>query len=431
MSFSTTNTENLYTCDGLDSTFSVTFNYEDASEIKADKIDYTDPDAPITTALVLNSTFTFDSGTNILTTVVTTTDGSGNPVYTATPLSAVHKLRIYRQTIDYHQAVYTTYQFPYATATTDFDRVFQRLQELNTELTRKIGLTPASTMNGLSITGEELIEMQTILTSMQASGGALPSGGAIYNYLEAGAAGTGEWVNGTFSGYSARYGASLTLNNLRDALLYIFNFSYVAPSISLSSSVGTSIREKGTSTGPVTLTATTTKTTNDITLVDYYRNGGLIHTEAAPIAAGGTETYADSVTFTDTTSFYARAGDGTSNTTSNTITYTFVYPYYYGAGASGLTAAQVAALTKDVISSDSDVTYSFTIAVGQKIYMAYPASYGALTSILDSNGFETIGDWTLRTENITGLDTTAQSYRIYEFNNTFGAAVTTTYRFRR
>lgn len=426
MAFSTTNTENLYTCNGADTTFGVTFNYETSTEVKVQKIDYTIPAAPVTTELVLGVTYTFNMTTNLITTVVNVAG-----TLTPTPLSALHKIRIYRQTVDYHQTVYSTYQFPFDTANTDLDRAYQLIQELKTELSRKVGLAPASTMNGLSLTGEQLLAMQTIITTLQSNGGALPAGGTINQYLEAGAGGLGEWVSGTFTGYSARYGTNLSLAGVRAALNYIFNFSYAAPAISLSSDVATTVREKGTATGPVTLTATTTRTSNAITLVDYYRTGVLIHTKAAPIAAGGVETYSDLTGFTDTTTFHARAGDGTTNTTSNTITYNFVYPYYYGAGAAGLTAAQVAALTKDVRASSSDITYSFTIAVGQKIYMAYPASYGALTSIHDSNGFETIGDWTLRTENITGLDATAQSYRIYEFNNLFGVGVTTTYRFRR
>ena len=50
-------------------------------------------------------------------------------------------------------------------------------------------------------------------------------------------------------------------------------------------------------------------------------------------------------------------------------------------------------------------------------YFAYPSSYGSLTSILDTNGFETLSDYTKRTENITGLDASSQEYFIYEFNN--------------
>ena len=142
-------------------------------------------------------------------------------------------------------------------------------------------------------------------------------------------------------------------------------------------------------------------------------------------------------TFSDTTSFIGQVddvadnGNGPSTANSNTVTYSFVYPYYFGFGDPGLTASQVAALTKDVIASTASKTVTFNPNVGgKKFYFAYPASYGALTSILDVNNFETIGDWTLTTTNITGLDTTAQSYRIYSFNNTVVAG-TYQYTFKR
>jgi hypothetical protein len=115
---------------------------------------------------------------------------------------------------------------------------------------------------------------------------------------------------------------------------------------------------------------------------------------------------------------------------SASASFTFVYPYYYGPGAVGLTAAAVAGLTKDIRTSTASLNRVFTATAGQVYYFAYLASYGALTSILDENGFETIGDWTLRTEDITGLDATAQSYRIYEFDNPV-AGGTTNYTFIR
>ena len=108
----------------------------------------------------------------------------------------------------------------------------------------------------------------------------------------------------------------------------------------------------------------------------------------------------------------------------------FRSPYYFGSDVPGITAAAVAGLTKNVIASSANVNRTFVHAGGDVFYFAYPASYGALTSILDQNGFETIGSWTLRTENITGLDGNPVSYRIYEFNNV-QAAGTSSFTFIR
>jgi hypothetical protein len=260
-------------------------------------------------------------------------------------------------------------------------------------------------------------------------GSSVPSGGVDYDFLEVSGAAL-QYQSGVFSGYSSRFSTAWSTDGLRDTLLAILDFTYLAPQISLSCSPAQSVREKGTTVASVTMTATTTKRTDDITAVRHYRNGVLVDTEAAPAAGGGVETFTESTPFSDTMTFYSQVDDGTSTVQSSTVTYPFVYPYYSGAGAPSLTAAQVAALTKDIRVSTASLNKSFTTANGDVYYFAYPASYGALTSILDENGFETFGDWTLRTENITGLDASAQSYRIYEFNNPVVAG-STNYTFIR
>jgi hypothetical protein len=254
--------------------------------------------------------------------------------------------------------------------------------------------------------------------SQESSGTGLPEGGDAGNFLQKDSADDGDasWVSGAFSGYSSRFSEQFDTDNLRETLLQILDFSYLAPQISLTSSVSTAVREKGTSVSPVPLTAATTKRSDDITSVTFYKNGVLVNTVASPNPDGGNESYTDVAGFSDTTTYFARVSDGTTEVQSSTLTFTEVYPYYYGVGAPGLTAAQVAALTKSVMAESTDVSFDFSPS-SQVYYFAYPAAYGTLTSILDDNGFETISDWTLRVENITGLDGNPVSYNIYEFNN--------------
>lgn len=261
------------------------------------------------------------------------------------------------------------------------------------------------------------------------AGASLPTPTVVGDYLETDGVDP-IWQTGSFAGFSLRYGAALNLASLRDALLYVFNFGYLAPAISLSCSPSTAVREKGTSVATVTMSAVTTKNTDPITAVTHFRNGVLVDTEATPSATGGTETFTESTPFTDIMTFYSKVYDGTTLIQSNTVTYNYVYPYYSGAGAVALSAANVALLTKDVRVSTATLNKTFTTLAGQVYFFAYPASYGALTSILDENGFETFPDWTLRTENITGLDASAVSYRIYEFNNPVVAG-STNYTFIR
>lgn len=231
-----------------------------------------------------------------------------------------------------------------------------------------------------------------------------------------------------YEGYSARFGEQFgPSTGLQDTIARILNISYTPPSISLSASGSGTIREKGAEVSSTTLTATITKRSTAISEVRFYQGATLIETKSSPNPNGGTETYAYETPFDDNISFSARVDDtasgvdGPSTVTSNTVSFNFVYPYYVGSGAASLSAANVASLTKRVIASTSSRAETITVGDGEHTYFAYPASYGALTSILDENGFEVFSSWTLRTEDITGLDGTAQSYRIYEGNNPLSA----------
>lgn len=99
---------------------------------------------------------------------------------------------------------------------------------------------------------------------------------------------------------------------------------------------------------------------------------------------------------------------------------TWYCPFYYGVGSQGLSVSQLQQLTKAVVSK-SNKTYTFSPS-NQVFYFAYPQSYGQLISILDPNNFETISDWTLRTETFIPnppyfKNTVNVTYYVYEFKN--------------
>ena len=257
--------------------------------------------------------------------------------------------------------------------------------------------------------------------SMGGGVGGLPAGGAADAALTKVSAtdGDADWDDLVFLGFSSRFGAWSSAG-LRDTLEKILNFIRLAPTISLSMAGGSgTVRERGDDVLASLMSATVTKNADPIAAVRFYRGASLINTVASPNAAGGVETYNETTDITTTTSFTAQVDDngatgGPSTVISNTVTWTFLYPYYWGNGAPGKTPAQVAALTKVIATPPSALSFT---ASNDVFYLAYPATSAALTSIKDSLGFETITDWTATTGNITGLDATAQSYRIYEFNN--------------
>lgn len=235
----------------------------------------------------------------------------------------------------------------------------------------------------------------------------------------------------TFDAWSARFNEQFTSTGLMDTLTKIIKPQYTPPTINLSGSSNI-LREKGDVVNSITLTANIVRRSNPIDQVRFYQGMTLINTKTGTIPNGGSETSPYSTPFSDNISFRAEVDDtqvgddGPTTVGSNTITYQFVYPYYVGAGAAGLTPAQVAALTKRVIASTASRVEDITATAGQVLYFAYPASYGALTKIFDVNNFDTFSDWTPRTQDITGLDGSPVSYRIYEFKN---PVVAGTYRY--
>lgn len=237
----------------------------------------------------------------------------------------------------------------------------------------------------------------------------------------------------SYEGYSARFGESFgPSTGLGDTLLRILNFTYTAPTISLSASGSGTIREKGTAVTASTLTANITKKSDPIATVRFYKGATLLDTQVSggAIPSGGSSVYSWTGSFSDNTTFSAQVedngGTGGPTTVTSNSSFTFVYPYYFGVGAAGLSGAAIAGLTKDIRVSIATLAKSFTVSGSQYMYFAYPSSYGALTSILDVSNFETIGDWTRTTKTITGLDASGQSYYCYEFNN---LAVAGTYSF--
>lgn len=239
------------------------------------------------------------------------------------------------------------------------------------------------------------------------SGGGSGGGGGSVTYTNTTPTLTSLGGIPTGSTFSAR-----TMQEMWDMLLY----PALGPQVSLVATPAVGVREFGDVISSTNLAATTVRRSNPITSVQFYLDSTLIHTQASPLPGGGLETYVYPTTVSTTSTFTTRVSDGILPVViSNAQTYTFVYPYYYGVGAPGLTGAQIAALTKLVQTQQN--TNTITSPTAQVYYFAYPAAYPVLTSILDASGFETIGDYIVRTVTITGLDGTPQSYRVYEFDH--------------
>lgn len=222
-----------------------------------------------------------------------------------------------------------------------------------------------------------------------------------------------------YNGFSTRFSSLVNLQGLKATLDYVMNMGYVAPNLSLTGSVSTALREIGNTIASVVLTGTFTKTLDDLATIRFYQ-GALLDTQAIGPGSGSAN-FTYSTPFSTNTTFTAQVDDISAQpkpSKTASLTYSFVYPYYYGAGAAGKTGAQIRSdLSMDIINNTNNYSKTLVSAGSQKLYVAYPASYGALTSILDANLFEVISTFTATTTNITGLDGNPVSYRIYESNN--------------
>lgn len=266
----------------------------------------------------------------------------------------------------------------------------------------------------------------------------LPPGGSIGAALVKRTAvdGDAEWDDLNISGFSNRLNQEWNSLGLRDFIIKFLDIVYAGPLIASFTGTSNTLREKGTVVSAITLNVNVTKRTNNIGRILFTQGATTIVDMNPPANVGSGVSSANySTPFSDTITFTVAVTDETTveggpTTVSANVTYNFVYPYYYGAAAPGRTPAQVAALTKDVINSNANLTRNFTTINGDVYYFAYPASYGALTSIKDANGFEVLSSFTRRTENITGLNGTPVSYYIYEANNP-QVAGTTSFNFIR
>ena len=132
-----------------------------------------------------------------------------------------------------------------------------------------------------------------------------------------------------------------------------------------------------------------------------------------------TTTYDSDIT-TDKT-FTLSASDG-ENTVSKSISYTFVAPYYIGVSTTNtLTETEIIALTKKV-EVKGNKTINYTTSQSYMVF-AYPSNYGAISSIIDQNGFNVTDSFVRSTVTVNSVE-----YYVYISNQCSGI-YTISYRY--
>lgn len=214
--------------------------------------------------------------------------------------------------------------------------------------------------------------------------------------------------------------AGETFNNVSVAdMLTKILYPYTKPTIATMAATATGgTFEKGTSVSVTAMSVVVGKKSSKLAKVEFLNGGTVVDTITEGLPASGTATIKSTkaLTITANTTLSAKVYDSEATAgvaSANGPSYTFVDPYFYGAVTADkeITSSLITGLTKK-IESKSAKKYKFTGVNNATMVFAYPKSYGALTSIIDPNGFNVTGTFT-RTELTVTVKSGDVAYYIY------------------
>ena len=192
-------------------------------------------------------------------------------------------------------------------------------------------------------------------------------------------------------------------------ILKMATVAYVNPKATVTFNPSTNLYEQGSDFNLNITVSGLIKGTKPIKKMDLYKGGSLVQSVAY---VAGQLTYAfNSITVTADSSFEVRVCDEDGKYTPYSKSYTFVNAYYIGMLADMPTPDNVVTLEK-LVERKGNHTKTF-YPNQQYVLIAYPASYGNLSEILDGNGFNNMTDFTKMTMDINGV-----SYNVYRTTGT-------------
>lgn len=184
---------------------------------------------------------------------------------------------------------------------------------------------------------------------------------------------------------------------------------YFPPAITLASTPTNKVVKKGETLTGIELSATVTKKSNEVTEVEFLKDGASLELVNTDVADGGVFTHTCADDITEDTVYTATATDGTEKTEAS-VKYIFVNPYYNGTCDDPAAIADFTGMN-EVLEVKGKKVVSYT-ADNQYIVFAYDNSYGDLTSILDGNGFENLTAFSKTTIEVSGV-----TYALYTTQN--------------
>lgn len=199
----------------------------------------------------------------------------------------------------------------------------------------------------------------------------------------------------TLGGIEAGYTPAGGRIRLKD-LLYNLLHPYVAPKVTASASPSNGGTVEWNTTQTISqVTVNCTMGSNPFTKIEVYQGSSLLKS-VTTVNSGANYVSLTDVTITkDSTYKYltVRLYDSSGKYVSaNTGTFSFVYPYYYGVSSDIPTADTVSSMTKK-IAAKGNQTISYTMTQQRAVFACYKGN-GALSTILDANGFDSTGTFT-------------------------------------
>ena len=181
---------------------------------------------------------------------------------------------------------------------------------------------------------------------------------------------------------------------------------YFAPTLTMSSNKAL-LNKKGTTISqPITITAKSTKKTNNIEKTAITFGGSEVASGTNPNGETINYTYTTDIS-TDTT-FGASVYDGRQTVTSS-LKFEFIVPFYYGVSNNN-TVSSLTGLT-ELLEKKGNKSVTLSPNNQYVIYM-YDSSYGNLSKIIDPNGFDITPSFNRSEVTIDG-----QTYKCYVSND--------------
>ena len=192
---------------------------------------------------------------------------------------------------------------------------------------------------------------------------------------------------------------------------------YKAPSISLSITPSNTLYELGATISSLTLKATITQGSNDITSLVFLKDGN-------PLPSTSNQTLTQS-NIRNNVTYSAYVSDNINRINSNSINIKFINPIYIGS-LSEVNSTNIKAMTKKIVNVGSQ-SYTYTIN-NKKMCIAFPSGW-TLRNIIDPNGFDITQSFTKETVNIYCLDGNSKPYTVYSSEFTSQSSFTVKFNF--